>query len=74
RDEKVRIYVGNAFDVVGERQQTNYQQVSNTVQRLSYEISLRNHKDKPVTVTSVEHAYGQWKILNSSLPFAKKDA
>lgn len=74
KDEKVRIYVGNAFDVVGERQQTNYQQVSNTVQRLSYEISLRNHKDKPVTVTSVEHAYGQWKILNSSLPFAKKDA
>jgi hypothetical protein len=74
RDEKVRLYIGDAFDLVGERKQTNYQRVSDHVQRMSYEISLRNHKDSAVTITAVEHSYGQWKILESSHPYTKKDA
>ncbi len=74
KDEKVRVYLGDAFDIVGERKQTNMQQVSNRVQRMSYEIDLRNHKDSAVTVTCVEHANGDWKILSSSQPYVKKDA
>lgn len=74
RDEKIRIYIGNAFDLVGERKQMNLQRVSDRVQRMSYEISLRNHKDSDVTITSVEHCMGQWKILNSSHPYLKKDS
>ncbi|HEY9868682.1 MAG TPA: DUF4139 domain-containing protein [Candidatus Obscuribacterales bacterium] len=74
RDEKVRLYIGDAFDLVGERKQTNYQRVSDHVQRMSYEISLRNHKDSAVTIAAVEHSYGQWKILESSHPYTKKDA
>ena len=74
RDEKVRLYIGDAFDLVGERQQTNQQQVSNRVQRMSYQISLRNHKDSDVVITCVEHAYGDWTILSSSQPYTKKDS
>jgi hypothetical protein len=74
RDEKIRIYIGNAFDLVGERKQTNVQRVSDRMQRMSYEISLRNHKDSEVTITAVEHCMGQWKILNSSHPYSKKDS
>lgn len=74
RDEKVRLYLGDAFDLVGERKQTNYQQVSDRVNRASYEISLRNHKDEPVTITAVEHSWGQWKILKSNQPYVKKDS
>lgn len=74
RDEKVRLYIGDAFDVVGERKQLNHEQVSDRVQRDTFEISLRNHKDKKVTVTSVEHAYGDWKIKSSSQKYVKKDA
>jgi hypothetical protein len=73
RNEKIRLYIGDAFDLVGERTQTNVQNVSDRVRRESYQISLRNRKDKPVTMTAVEHSYGQWKILNSSVPFTKKD-
>jgi hypothetical protein len=74
RNEKVRLYIGDAFDLVGERTQMNVQQVSDRVRRETYQISLRNRKDKPVTMTAVEHSYGQWKILNSSIPYTKKDS
>lgn len=74
KDEKIRVYLGDAFDIVGERVQTGQQQVNDRVQRLSYSISIRNHKKEAVTVTSVEHTWGDWKILNSSLPYTKKDA
>lgn len=74
KDEKVRLYIGNAFDVVGERKQMNVQHVNDRVTRTQMEISLRNHKKEDVTVTAVEHAYGQWKILNSSSEFNKKDS
>lgn len=74
KDEKVRLYIGDAFDIVGERKQTNYQQISQRMLKQSFEISLRNHKEKEVTVTVIEHAYGDWKVVNSSQPFTKKDS
>jgi len=74
RDEKVRLFIGDAFDLVGERKQTNYTKVSDKVSRFSYEISLRNHKDTDVTIVAVEHSYGDWTILNSSAEYTKKDS
>lgn len=74
RDEKIRLYIGDAFDVVGERKQVTQQRINNHEMRQSYEISLRNHKDKEVTVTAVEHAGGTWKILSSSHEYKKKDS
>ena len=77
RDEKVRLFIGNAFDLVGERKQTSSRSVQadgRNVQRYSYEISLRNHKNTEVTITDVEHAYGDWIVLNSSMPYIKKDS
>lgn len=74
RDEKVRLYIGDAFDVVGERKQMNVQRISDRVTRVQMEISLRNHKKEPITVTTIEHAYGQWKVINSSQEYKKKDS
>jgi hypothetical protein len=74
QDEKIRLYIGDAFDVVGERKQLTSQRISDRVTREAYEISLRNHKDKEVTVTAVEHAWGTWKILSSSHEYKKKDS
>lgn len=74
KDEKVRLEIGNAFDLVGEYKQTNESQVSKKVQRASYEVSLRNHKESPVTITFVGHADGDWKIIASSMAFTKKNA
>jgi hypothetical protein len=74
RDEKIRLYIGDAFDLVAERKQLNVQQISDRVQRLTYEISLRNHKDSEVTITCVEHAWGDWTIMTSSHPHIKTDS
>jgi hypothetical protein len=74
RDEKVRLYIGDAFDLVGEQKQMTNQQIGDRVNRSTYEVSLRNHKTSDVSITVVEHAYPNWTILSSSLPYNKKDA
>ncbi len=74
KDEKVRIYLGDAFDIVADRKQTGQTQVSDRVVRSSYSIEFRNHKESEVTVTAIEHSYGDWKITASSQPHIKKDS
>lgn len=74
RDETIRLYIGDAFDVVGEYKHMNHRQISDRVARDAYEISLRNHKDTEITVICVEHAHGDWTIVSSSLPHTKKDS
>ena len=74
RDEKVRLFLGNAFDIVGERIQTNYKGISNRSHEESYSIEVRNHKDAPQQVTIIEHIYGDWKITENSTDFVKKDS
>lgn len=74
RDEKVRVYLGDAFDIVAERKQTSQSQVSDKLQRASFAVEFRNHKDSAVVVTDIEHAYGDWKITASSQPCDKKDS
>jgi hypothetical protein len=72
----VRIFLGNAFDIVGERKKTDFKQISDNVSEESYQIKLRNHKEEPVEVVVVEHLYSyvQWEITESSIPYQKKDA
>jgi hypothetical protein len=77
KDETVRLYTGNAFDVAGERRQTNFQIDSSGRQvDESFEIKVRNHKNEPVEVRVVEHMYRwiQWQITTGSMPHTKPDA
>jgi hypothetical protein len=74
RDEKVRVYLGDAFDIAADRKQTNQVQVNDRVSRSSYAIEFRNHKETAVTITAIEHSYGAWKITESSQPFEKKSS
>jgi hypothetical protein len=71
---KIKVTVGNAFDVVGKRTQTGFEQVSNNVQRTSYEIELNNSKPQAQDVTVVEHFFGDWEITKSSDKYEKTDA
>ena len=77
KDELIRIYTGNAFDITGERHRLDYK--LNTTARWvdeSFEIKVRNHKTTPVEVRIVEHLYrwSTWDISKSSDPFQKVDA
>jgi hypothetical protein len=77
KDETVRLYTGNAFDIVGERRQTNFKlDTNNHWADESFEIRVRNHKQERVTVRVVEHMYRwlQWQIAAASMESAKKDA
>ena len=73
-NEDVRIYVGDSFDVVAERIQTEYDQRGDCVSTATYEVSVRNHKDEAATVKFVESSlWGEWKI-SSGTPYEKEDA
>jgi len=74
RDESIRVKMGESFDVVGDRKQTDFKQISDCVDETTWEIALRNHKDVADEVLVYEPIEGDWEILSSSLPFQKKDA
>jgi hypothetical protein len=57
RDEKVTLYIGDAFDIVGERKQTDFAKVTDHVYEEAFEIKVRNHKETPVTVKVLEKLY-----------------
>jgi hypothetical protein len=77
KDETVRIYVGNAFDIVGERKRTAFKvDNANSWADESFEIILRNRKKEAVEVRVVEHLFRwvNWEIREHSDPFTKLDA
>ncbi len=74
KDEEVNLYLGNAFDVVGERTQTESTNISKGRYRHSYEIELRNHKDTPVDIIVHEYVGSSWTITANSDPYEKKSS
>jgi hypothetical protein len=77
KDETIRIFTGNSFDVVGERKRTNYRvDSSQHWMDESFEIRVRNHKKEAVTVRVVEHLYRwtNWKLAEQSQESHKTDA
>jgi hypothetical protein len=75
KDEKVRLYLGDAFDVVAERKRIDYKSYGRTADE-TIEISLRNHKSEDIEINVVEHLwrYMNWDITAKSHEFTKKDA
>ncbi|MDB6119829.1 MAG: hypothetical protein JWO08_3610 [Verrucomicrobiaceae bacterium] len=77
KDETLRIYTGNAFDLAGERKRTNFSRDNaNHWVDETFEIKLRNHKKEAVEVRVVEHLYrwNNWEIKQSSAVHLKTDA
>jgi hypothetical protein len=74
KNEEVTLKVGEAFDIVAERVQKDYQFISSKIRESEWEIKLKNHKEKTVKVAVVERLTGNWKILKSSHPYKKLDA
>jgi len=77
KDETVRVYTGDAFDIVGERKQTDYK--VDTVRKWldeTVEITIRNHKEEEVEVRAVEHLYrwSNWEIRDNTDDFEKTDS
>lgn len=77
KNETIRVFTGNAFDLTGERRRTNFKvDSSNKWVDESIEIKVRNHKKEAVEIRVVEHMYRwtNWEITEKSTPFTKTNA
>ena len=78
KDEKIKLKIGKAFDVVAERKQLHFQAEragGDYVYESEWEISLRNHKEEDVVVTLIEPmSYANWQVIKSTHPHTKEDA
>ncbi len=74
KDEKFKIKIGEAFDVVGERVQTDYKHLGYNLYEVAFEVSLRNHKKEDIKVFVEEPIPGDWEMLSNTHPFEKLSA
>jgi hypothetical protein len=77
KDETIRVYLGNSFDLVGERRRTEYKaDSSNKWLDETFEIKLRNHKTEAVEIRVVEHLsrFDNWEIKEKSNDFRSLDS
>lgn len=74
KDEEVRLRMGQAFDVVGDRVNTDFKVIASNRYESAYKLSIRNHKEEDIDVDIVEPMPSDWTILESSQDFKKRDA
>ena len=74
RDEEIRLKIGEAFDVVAERIQREYRQITTRVHESEWEVIVRNHKKKDIKVGIVEPLFGNWAVVSNSHPYRKVNA
>ena len=75
KNERVKLKIGEAFDVIAERRQTEFQVLaSGHVYEEAFEVKIRNHKTEDVVVEVVEPLPSEWTMLAHSHGFEKLDA
>ncbi|NEO72109.1 hypothetical protein [Moorena sp. SIO3H5] len=74
KNEVVSLYIGDSFDVVGDRKRRAYKQIAKKVTEESIEISIRNRKEDQAQVWVVERFSGDWEILRSNHTYNQLDA
>lgn len=74
KNEKLRLRMGEAFDITAERKQTGYRKIADNIIETSYRIELRNAKDEAVMVRVEEPLPGDWEMLQESQPHTKQSA
>ncbi|MBL8492586.1 MAG: DUF4139 domain-containing protein [Rhodocyclaceae bacterium] len=71
KGEKLRLRLGEAFDITADRVQTDYRSLPGNAWQSSFRVEIRNADPKPVTVRLVEPMPGDWKVTEQSHPHAK---
>ena len=75
RDETLRLYVGDAFDVVATRREVSNRRISDTEREITVEVEVRNRKEIPAEVDVVERVfYGDWEVTDSTVPPERLDS
>ncbi|PYU88366.1 MAG: DUF4139 domain-containing protein, partial [Acidobacteria bacterium] len=74
KDEALDLHIGDAFDVVEERKQTDYKILAHDTYEMAYQITLRNHKLDAIAVEVNEPLGGDWTMLESNYKYEKTAA
>jgi hypothetical protein len=74
KDEEISLHIGDAFDIVAERKQTDYKVLSPRLYEFEYEITVRNHKPTPISVEVNEPIGGDWEMVSSTYKYTKTAA
>ena len=74
KDETLKLKIGNAFDVVAERKQVDFQRIATNVYEVEYQVVVRNHKTTGISVEVNEPIGGTWRIIRSTHEWTKTDA
>lgn len=74
KDETLNVKIGNAFDVVCERVQTDFEKIAGNVYEFEYEVTLRNHKAGAIAVEVNEPLGGSWRMVRASHEWTKTAA
>lgn len=71
---ELRINVGRDFDVTAEREQKGYVRASDRISLVTWRVTLKNAKAKPVNVRVIEPIFGAWEITKESHPHENANA
>lgn len=73
--QEVRLDAGNAFDITARRVETSYELVrpsrTQTQVTAGYRVTVANATDSAVEVDVLEQRFGDWTVLESSVPAEK---
>ncbi len=71
---KIKLNLGNAFDVAVSGRETAYTAFSPKAYEASYSLTFKNAKDVPVSVKYDQTFSNQWSVSSSSIPHKMKNA
>jgi len=74
KDEPIRLYVGDAFDITAKRAVMESNQISEDTWKQKIKVELKNHKNEDIIVTVKERIYCDWEITRTSHDYEKIDA
>jgi len=74
KDEKIKLKVGEAFDVVVEEKVLESKSVTDRVREVTYELKIKNRKEQDIDVEVQRNLYTNWEILDTTHKYEKKDA
>ena len=74
KDEEIEVFLGKAFDIVGERVVMDQRQINDRTWEYDVQVTIRNHKDQAIEVLFWDNVWGDWQVKRSSLPYRQKDA
>ncbi len=74
KDEEIEVFLGEAFDIVGERSVMDRRQIRNDCWEYDVKVTIRNHKDERVEITYWDHVWGDWEVRSTTHEYKQKDA